>query len=244
LLEGGAGANIAYYDASPAGVRVDLMSTTGTGGDAQGDVLHNIQRVVGSSFNDVLIGDASGNQLFGGAGDDAFDGGAAADYLDGGSGVNTAYYDTSSNAVQVNLAAHAGLSGDAQGDVLVNIQNVVGSSFGDNLTGDAGNNILIGKGGADAYAFGRGGGQDTIVNGLSGNSGATGALDFASGIATNQLWLLRSGNDLQIDVMGSTDHVIVSGWCASATADLAQLTTAGGLKLDSQLQQLVQSMAN
>jgi Ca2+-binding RTX toxin-like protein len=255
FLDGGAGADIMTgglggdtYFVDNAGDQV--VENANEGNDAVYAAIsyvlptnvENLYLTGGANLN--ATGNALANYMVGNSGNNVMVGGGGADYLDGGSGVNTADYSASLSAVQVNLAAHAGLSGDAQGDVLVNIQNVVGSSFGDNLTGDAGNNILTGNGGADAYAFGRGGGQDTIVNGLSGNSGATGALDFASGIATNQLWLLRSGNDLQIDVMGSTDHVTVSGWYASATADLSQLTTAGGLKLDSQLQQLVQSMAN
>jgi Ca2+-binding RTX toxin-like protein len=50
------------------------------GGDAHGDALYNIQNVVGSPFNDVLIGDNNGNRLTGGGG---------ADFLVGGGGNDT-----------------------------------------------------------------------------------------------------------------------------------------------------------
>src|SRR6185369_2726530 len=82
-------------------------------------------------------------------------------------------------------------------------------------------------------------GQDTIVN--TGNSSKSGTLDFGN-IAANQLWFLKSGNDLKIDVMGSTQQVTVSGWFNSAGAQL-QSITAGGLTLDTQVNALVQSMA-
>jgi hypothetical protein len=73
----------------------------------------------------VLIGDAGDNVLVGGAG---------ADQLDGGGGFNTADYSTSSAAVTVNLATGRGAGGDAEGDTLVNIQQVDGSSYDDTLT--------------------------------------------------------------------------------------------------------------
>jgi hypothetical protein len=126
-----------------------------------------------------------------------------------------------------------------------------GGAGNDTLTGGAGNDTLIGNGGADTYQVARGGGQDRIVNGVSSNTGATGELDFASGIATNQLWLLRtsngvastSGSDLQIDIIGTTDHVTVAGWFNNAYSPLSEITTADGSKLDSGLSQLVQAMA-
>jgi serralysin len=72
---------------------------------------------------------------------------------------------------------------------------------------------------------------------LSGNE-----LDFASGIANNQLWFQQSGNNLQIDVMGTNSQVTVASWFASTGAQVSEIT-AGGLKLDSQVSQLVQAMA-
>ena len=44
----------------------------------------------------------------------------------------------------VNLLTGAAAFGDAAGDVFTNFENVTGSSFGDNLTGDAGVNVLTG----------------------------------------------------------------------------------------------------
>src|SRR5262249_22682987 len=141
-LDGGTGSNTASYDASPAAVRIDLLLARGTGGGAESDVLDNIPGVVGSRFDDVPIGTINANTFYGGAGSDTLTGAGGADYLDGGDGVNTASYDTSPGAVEVNLATHAGSGADAQGDVLVNIQNLTGSPFGDVLTGDDGPNVL------------------------------------------------------------------------------------------------------
>jgi hypothetical protein len=73
---------------------------------------------------------------------------------------------------------------------------------------------------------------------------ARGEIDFGAGITGQNLWFLRSGNDLQVDLLGTTDRVTVSGWFgANARAQTQSFDTADGLKLDSQVSQLVQAMA-
>jgi len=53
----------------------------GTGGDAQGDTLVNIQTILGSHFNDTLTGDDRANVFDGGFGNDVINGGAGNDTL-------------------------------------------------------------------------------------------------------------------------------------------------------------------
>jgi Ca2+-binding RTX toxin-like protein len=96
VLIGGAGADFldggssdletASYSASPAGVAVNLQSGTGSGGDAEGDTLQNIERVVGSDFIDFLTGDGGDNDLYGHAGNDVLNGGGGTDFLFGQEG--------------------------------------------------------------------------------------------------------------------------------------------------------------
>jgi Ca2+-binding RTX toxin-like protein len=150
------------------------------------------------------------------------------------SGLGPSALVASGPAVLVPAVALGGTSGN---DVLL------GGPGNDTLSGGAGDDLLQGGGGNDRYQFGRGDGQDRIVNGLPANPAPTGELDLASGVATNQLWLARAGSDLQIDIMGTSDHVTVAGWYSSPAAQLQQITTADGLKLDGQLSQLVQAMA-
>ena len=97
-LWGGAGADIlngagnndwARYDDSSAGVQVSLATGTGTGGDAQGDVLISIEFLWGSAFDDTLTGSAGVNIIRGGAGDDLIRGGKANDILEGFGGADT-----------------------------------------------------------------------------------------------------------------------------------------------------------
>ena len=69
-LDGGAGIDTASYAASSSGVTVSLMTGTGSGGDAQGDTLTNIENLTGSNFDDTLEGNAGNNKLVGGLGTD------------------------------------------------------------------------------------------------------------------------------------------------------------------------------
>jgi Ca2+-binding RTX toxin-like protein len=154
-LQGGAGSfDTADYSTSAAAVTVNLTTGTGSGGDAQGDTLTGIERLIGSDDDDSLSGSAGNDTIIGGAG---------ADILAGNGGVDTVDYSGSTAAVTVNLATGAGSGGDAQGDTLASFENLVGSIFGDTLTGDSGVNLLSGGNGDDTLQGGAG--ADTLDGG-------------------------------------------------------------------------------
>jgi Ca2+-binding RTX toxin-like protein len=169
-IDGGAGtANWAdYYQGGiTSGVTVNLNlegSSQNTGGGGS-DVLANIQNVQGSSYDDVLIGDAHNNNLQGRAGDDTLDGGGGDDVLNGGPGINTATYADATSAVTVSLLLQGSpqATGGAGSDTLVGIQNLTGSNFNDVLTGDANANVLNGGSGDDTITGGAG--NDTVDGG-------------------------------------------------------------------------------
>ncbi|MBO9557148.1 MAG: hypothetical protein J7515_01005 [Caulobacter sp.] len=165
-LDGGAGFDLARYDGSSQGVLVNLATGTGSGGYAEGDTYVNIEGVIGSAFNDALFGNADRNilygqagddvlrgeggddQLEGGAGNDHLYGGAGRDALIGGDGYDFARYDEVSSSVTVDIA-RGGFSGEAFGDTFSSIEGLVGSAFGDTLTGDGGDNTFYGLAGDD-----------------------------------------------------------------------------------------------
>lgn len=73
-------------------------------------------------------------------------------------------------------------------------------------------------------------------------AGSVNERDFTGGISDENLWFLQSGNDLKIDLVGTNTSVTVSGWFSGSSNQLQEIT-AGGLKIVSQVSQLVQAMA-
>ena len=135
-LDGGDGTDTADYSASTEAVQISLDGTAGTGGDAAGDTLSNIENLIGSAYGDTLTGDSENNTLTGGAGSDTLIGNGGADTLDGGDGSDTASYANAEAAVTVYLDGSDEGSGDAAGDVYVDIENLIGSAHADTLFGD------------------------------------------------------------------------------------------------------------
>ena len=99
ILTGGAGDDIlngngvnttASFADSAGGVTASLLAGTATGDG--NDTLNNITNLIGSSFNDLLIGDGNANTISGGAGNDILWGMGGNDTLDGGAGTDTAYF--------------------------------------------------------------------------------------------------------------------------------------------------------
>ena len=161
-IYGGNGHRQASYVDSHAGVFVSLLSGTGSGGTAQGDTLDSIENLTGSSYDDTLVGDDLHNaiaglegadhlkggggddRLYGQAGDDMLKGGGGEDILSGFTGIDTAAYNQSAAGVNVYLTTGSGFGGDAEGDYLDGIENLIGSSYKDQLWGDNGVNLLKG----------------------------------------------------------------------------------------------------
>jgi hypothetical protein len=149
------------YAGATAAVTVSLSGNTASGG-AGTDTLSFFQNILGSAYADVLTGDDNGNTLDGGGGNDTLIGGLGSDVLVGGNGSDTVSYAGSSAGVTANLtssvyrgvsqgAAYSGYGGgnDAAGDVLSNVENLIGSSYNDALMGTTGDNTINGGAGND-----------------------------------------------------------------------------------------------
>lgn len=121
---------------------------------------------------------------------------------------------------------------------------VMGSPGDDILYGDAGNDTLEGGPGADTFLFGRGDGQDVVDQQGSAPLDLD-TLQFASDVTADQLWFSRTGNDLQISIIGTTDTATVAGWYLSDALHIDRIQTADGqVLLESRAQQLVEAMAS
>jgi Ca2+-binding RTX toxin-like protein len=165
-----------------AGVVVDLNDLSNNRGLAAGHDYVSIERITGTSHQDVFFGDAAENDLRGAGGYDWFVGSAGGrERYYGGSGVDTVTYFRSAEGVTASLRGGAriggeetgfGTRGDAARDLFVEIENLVGTLHDDSLTGNEGRNLLNGLAGDDML-FGYGGvdrlkggaGNDTIDGG-------------------------------------------------------------------------------
>lgn len=219
ILNGGNGNDTASfvtaYSTTAAGVTVDL-NTQGVAQNtiaAGTDTLTGIENLIGSQYNDTLIGDANANIIEGGLGNDA---------LSGGAGDDTASYAGATAGVTVSLA----LQGTAQNtvaagtDTLAGFENLQGSAFNDTLSGDAAANVISGGAGDDTLATGgNAGGTVDLLDGGTGSDTASfagytanitarlnGATDGTANIAGAAIATLRgienltggSGNDILI----------------------------------------------
>lgn len=178
----GAGIDQVDYSRSAEGVRLlrEGDAVRGFGGYAEGDVLTNVEYLIGTRFDDILSGDdltastldaEDGNdQLVGGEADDLLIGGAGADVMIGRGGNDIASYVNSFGAVQADLRSGFAFGADATGDLFDRIESLQGSMYGDALFGDedanlidgfAGDDLLEGRAGQDDIRGG--GGDDTIL---------------------------------------------------------------------------------
>ena len=172
----------------------------GTGGD---DIM------IGGQGDDTLAGGAGNDVGRGGAGADLFIGGAGADKLDGGNGFDTIDYSLSAAAIFVNLATNANTGGDAQGDKLTDIENVIGSGLNDVITGNVAANSLTGGLGLDLLSGGVG--NDTLFGGDGNDTLLGGAgIDFLSGDAGNDS--IDGGNGSDTILGGLGDDTIFAGF--------------------------------
>ncbi len=274
-IDGGDGTDTVTYGASDAGVVVDLGKTTAqAGGHAAGDLLSNIENIIGSAYDDTLTGDTNNNKLSGregndtlnggdgndrleggvnddtlngGAGDDTLiggtgvdtlDGGAGADMLTGGDDTDTASYANAAQVVEyvvavdavnglaaevmgvtgvyVNLnKADAQVGSEAEGDVLISIENLIGSGYNDVLIGDGNDNVL--EGGAGDDILDGGAGMDMLTGGagedmLTGGAGEDRfVLDTDAEAADTDTildFVQADGDRIQVDVDDGTEETL------------------------------------
>ena len=214
----------------------------------------------GDSGDDSLWGDFHGgsmlgdddvrlgghDRLYGFTGKDMLEGGAGGDLLDGGPGVDVASYLKSHEGVTVDLNRTeigpdgktmygTGKGGHAEGDLLVDIENVYGSHHDDLLTGDMGANLLWGRGGDDTLDGGAGddelwggAGNDTVM-GKGGEDHLVGDVgsDTLEGGAGDD-WISGDGGAAGTSHAGYRDAVSYESYAHSVTVDLSNVNPRTG----------------
>ncbi|WP_390634388.1 calcium-binding protein, partial [Oryzibacter oryziterrae] len=130
-----------------------VLDTATTGRIIKGT--NGVDDLTGTAFSDTIYGYGGNDFLYSGTGgNDTFIGGPGADYIfiQNPTGNHTASYVSAPSGVAANLTVGTGTKGDAAGDTLGFISNLVGSPFGDTLVGNGNNNKLSGLGGNDALS--------------------------------------------------------------------------------------------
>jgi Ca2+-binding RTX toxin-like protein len=283
LIIGGAGADLfngfsgtatATYVDSAAAVNIDLLTNTNTGGDAEGDMIYGVQNIIGSNFDDIILGNTFSNKLYGGGGNDLLAGiGYGGNHMDGGDGIDIVSYADSYSVVNVNLNITTSQDWGASGDTIENVENLIGSAYSDILAakstgsiihggdgydtidGAAGNDTLYGDEGNDSiYAgdgddtvygnegddtlYGQGGnniliggaGEDTL-NGFTGVS--TASYDgSASAVTVNLDTNVNTGGDAEGDLLYGINNIIGSSNNDSLYGNAIENIIRGGLGND------------
>ncbi|BBP57824.1 hypothetical protein PHLH4_14140 [Pseudomonas sp. St316] len=211
VFNGGTGMDMLSFSNEGSGITLDLSVPVLTG-IAAGDSYTSIEIFQGTAQADTFTGSTAAAENF--------VGGAGADTLNGLGRGDGAWYLTSSAAVQIDLLAGTASGGDAQGDVLANIDNLIGSQFNDTLTGNAYSNKLEGGAGNDLLYGGDG--DDFIYGGIATDTSALG-LTPSTSVEADTLYggngndtMRSSGNDAGSVLYGEagSDSLTVSSGIA------------------------------
>ena len=139
------------------------------------------------------------------------------------------------NFSSTELLSIASIEGAAGND------SITGSSTDDLIIGGTGNDTLSGGLGSDTYQFSSGDGHDTINN-IGTDITEVDTLLFGD-VASDDLWLSRSGDNLIVDVVGTDDWVKINDWYADDSNQLDTIEASNLLLHRDQVDQLVNAMA-
>ena len=175
LLDGGSGldnidgegdSDTLTYAGHTAGVDVDLsdgLDQDGNAEDGTGDIIANVENVIGTDQDDSIVGTSDDNEIQGLAGSDE---------LDGGGGTDTLSYRERTTPVTVDLTQSGHVQGGAEDgvpgsrDEALDFENIVSGSGGDVLTGNSAGNLIQSTDGEDEI---HGGFGDDLLDGGSGD---------------------------------------------------------------------------
>ena len=188
------------------------LGSDGTGAadatDGSNVLIMGIENIIGTQGDDTLTGDANPNVIEGGEGGDT---------MDGLGGEDTLSYEGSDDWVRITLQAQGTAAtasrGHASGDTATNFENVRGSAFDDDLTGNGDANKLWGLGGDDTIEGGDG--NDTIEGGAGADDMDGGYTDGDTGTDGNQA-------NSQMNTLS------YAGSDAGVTVNLMTASTSGG----------------
>lgn len=189
---------------------------------------HSANTLIGGRANNVLDGGLGADTMIGGAGDDTY----IVDHIDDSvteqidegrdSVQSTVSYDLSANIENLTLIGNASINGT--GNELNN--ELRGNDVSNMLDGKAGNDSLMGVGGADVYLFGRGSGRDTVFD--TETAGEIDSIQFDSAVDADEVEVYRNGSNLELLIRGTTDELTLLSFFASSEYDHKEVRFADG----------------
>ncbi|MDB5523533.1 MAG: hypothetical protein JWM58_1296 [Rhizobium sp.] len=190
----------------------------------------------GLGGDDRLSGGIGADTLLGGDNDDMLIGAAGADRIDGGNGIDTASFASNAASMTVVLG-EPGLQGSARTfipfggligteiDTLIGVENIIGSTHDDSLTGNSERNVINGGAGNDTVVVS--GGND-ILNG-------DGGIDTADLSSVGDKTVIDMGRNIsfsasiQIVTLIGMENVRGTGFADLITGTSSDNVIAGGL---------------
>ncbi|HET6789218.1 MAG TPA: calcium-binding protein, partial [Aquabacterium sp.] len=241
---------------------------TGGPGDEWFEGAGGLDRLLGGAGNDTLEGGSGRDTLEGGLGDDVY---FLRQRFYGDSDIDDKIIERSDegiDTVDTDLAAYTAAANIEQvfttgasvtGNELNNVlrgggtatvlsgmsghDTLEGGGGGDTYRGGLGNDLLLAADvtSNDTFIWGIGDGADTIVDA----GGGADQLNITGGSLPEQVWFSRSGDDLLVSIIGTTDSVTVSRWFVDDGAHrIERMTLADGQDiLAAGVESLVNEMA-
>lgn len=189
-IDGGTGNDRADFSAYESGIDVNIGSGRVAQGGIQTNRIVGVESVVGTLYDDTLLGDAGANGLTGGSGDDYLRGYSGDDRLYGGDGNDM-------------------LFGDFNADALY------GGTGNDLLIGGDGPDLLDGGGGTDTvdYSASQAGISVNLVTGTGVGGTAEGdtLVSIEHIIGTQENDVIRGENSSYLFEAGDGDDLLTSG---------------------------------
>lgn len=234
LIDGGDGIDTISYSKSPNGITVNLDETnsyqsensisaspepnftiaSGTAEDGfeTTDTLENLENIVASQQDDILIGNSSANKIEALDGNDLLIGNGESNIIDGGNGNDTVSYRRETDKVNVDLETRIGAKFSGDTDTLISIENVIGSAGDDEIIGDENSNFIFGEEGKDSLQGKQGddkliGGKDgDVIDGGEGNDTAS-YFTATEGVTANLTNTQENTGDAQGDSFQSIENL-------------------------------------
>jgi trimeric autotransporter adhesin len=178
-----------------------------------GNELNNT--LVGGRINNLLDGWFGADTLIGGLGEDTYIvdniGDVVVEQVSEGtdSVLSAVSYQLSANVENLTLTGTAAI--DGVGNALNN--DIRGNDASNVLDGGAGDDGLLGFGGADTYRFGRGSGRDTVMDVSA--EGEIDRIEFDATVTAAEIEVYRNGGSLELAIRGTTDELTLLSYFAS-----------------------------